>query len=404
MAKHTVGSKINARRTRSVTTSGAETRKLVEDITGKPYRRPRTSFNNTTGLFEDPEPKPDIASKMQAELRERIEEHVTRPASEPAELGRVVIEPWRVGPDIEAHALVGYVPVILGTHMQPKNDICYVVVVEATAPFVCQNCDHEIGIGEPCGRYDGSNKERQGFKWCWHCIKTRGHWRDYAFQVDDHYRPDRGDDPVTAYHKRMSYLWNEAERRSQAAPVVTLVELAKEAPAETAEPRLTLFVVETSVEEAAELGKAMRPAAEIPDCLKTKWAKDMADHNRPCLEQLTDDPANLTSSHLMHVIEHISQTAAFQDAMQKGDGFDLGFGIYIKPGGYNCDIHCPLPPGRGERWGHMSRGIEVVNVRDGKYQPIGAKQFQGNIQRFVLDVLPRIETPEMEARRKGAAA
>jgi len=311
MAKHRVGSQINAKRTRSVTTSGAATRKLVEDRTGKPYRRPRTSFNNTTGLFEDPDPKPDMASKMQAELRER--NHHTRPASKVAELGRV------------------------------------------------------------------RNLSR----------------RDYSLE--------RGPIVISDNHK---WHWErgfyEAANRSQSAPGWVRWETIAIKPKPEA---VTLTVIETTVEQVAEeLGKAMRPAAEIPDCLKTKWAKDKADHSRPCLEQLTDDPANLTSSHLMHVIENVSKTAAFQDAMCRGDRFDLGFGIYIKAQGYTCDIHCPLPPGRGERWGHMSRGIEVCIVNGGRYQPISAMLFQGNIQRFVLDVLPRIETPEMEVKRKGAAA
>jgi len=327
--------------------------------------------------------------------------HHTRPASKPAELGRVVIEPWRVGPDIEAHALVGYIPIVEGKHMYIKGQRGSVRVVRAREAYDCTYCGRVIHPNE----LFGPGIHLQTDHWCHRCLLPAYHAQDWPFELDNLYRPDRGDDPVAAYYGRMACLWNEAERRSQAAPVATLVELVKEAPAETADVRPALTLIETTVERvAADLGQAMRPAAEIPDCLKTKWEKDMADHNRPCLEQLTDDPANLTSSHLMHVIEHISQTAAFQDAMRRGDSFDLGFGIYIKPGGYNCDIHCPLPPGRGERWGHMSRGIEVVNVRDGKYQPIGAMQFQGNIQRFVLDVLPRIETPEMEAKRKGAAA
>jgi hypothetical protein len=250
--------------------------------------------------------------------------------------------------------------------------------------------------------------------------------------------PDIAVHALTAYWQQR--YWDgmaEAARRSQSAPGWLRWETIAVRPQANARPPLT--VIETTVADvAAELGKPDRleKAAhwdnegairlvnwlldEHADPRRWNTARHIAEElvaeaegrydwktgtitpksptdSRPYLERFTDAPANLTSSHIMAAIEDLAQTAAFQDAMRKGDVFQLGFGIRIKRGQHGCDIYCPLPPGRGERWGHMSRGIEVVNVRDGKYLPIGAQRFQGNIQRFVLDVLPRIVIEEAAA-------
>jgi hypothetical protein len=223
--------------------------------------------------------------------------------------------------------------------------------------------------------------------------------------------PDIAVHALTAYWQQRH--WDgmaEAARRSQSAPGWLRWETIAVRP--QADTRPTLTVIETTVADvAADLGKVMRPAARLPMTTEQQdfvtrfaqahgktWTPPAETEDcRPYLERFTDAPANLTSSHIMAAIEDLAQTAAFQDAMRKGDAFQLGFGIRIKRGQHGCDIYCPLPPGRGERWGHMSRGIEVVTVRDGKYLPIGAMKFQGNIQRFVLDVLPRILIEEAAA-------
>jgi hypothetical protein len=251
--------------------------------------------------------------------------------------------------------------------------------------------------------------------------------------------PDIAAHALTAYWQQVRY-WDgmiEAARRSQSAPGWLRWETIAVRP--QAETRPALTVIETTVADvAAELGKpdqlekvahwdnegAIRLVNwlldEHADPRRWNTARHIAEElvaeaegrydwktgtitpksptdSRPYLERFTDAPANLTSSHIMAAIEDLAQTAAFQDAMRKGDAFQLGFGIRIKRGQHGCDIYCPLPPGRGERWGHMSRGIEVVNVQHGKYQPIGAQRFQGNVQQFVLDVLPRIVIEEAAA-------
>lgn len=122
MSKFTVGSKINARRKRSVTTSGARTRKLVEDRTDVPYAAPHISFDHSTGKHVDMPPRPNPTVEVQKNMTEHLKAsgrlpepeacpHITReiPRKSAPKSDTIKIMPaWEIDPDIAAHVLTTY--------------------------------------------------------------------------------------------------------------------------------------------------------------------------------------------------------------------------------------------------------------------------------------------------------